>query len=70
MILFNQETKFIIRGFSLGDFIQYEKRSEKVELKENYSKLNYFFTRKVTRADFLFLKTQLSRWKLFSQVLI
>ena len=36
MILFNQYTRFIITGFSLGDFI----RSEKVELKENYTKLN------------------------------
>ena len=34
IILFNQQTKFVITGFSKGDFIQ----SEKVELKENYTK--------------------------------
>ena len=42
-------------GLSQGDFI----RSEKIELKENYTKWNYFFTRKITRADFLLLKSQL-----------
>ena len=41
-------------GFSHGDFIQSEKGSEKVGLKENYTKWN-FFVQKITQADFLFL---------------
>ena len=46
-------------GFSQGDFIW----SEKVEL-ENSTKWNHtgetnFFTRKITHADFLFLKSLL-----------
>ena len=56
MKLFNQQIKFIITVFSQGEFIRYEKGSEKVKLKENYTKWNYFFTRKITRAD-LFLKS-------------
>ena len=39
MISLNQLTKFIIMGFSQGDFIQ----SEKVELNENYTKRNCLF---------------------------
>ena len=47
-------------GFSHGDFI----RSQKVELKENYTKWNTngeakYFTRKVTGADFVFLTSSL-----------
>ena len=40
IILFIQWTKFITRGFAQGDFIQSEKGSEKVQLKENYIKWN------------------------------
>ena len=48
MISLNQLTKFIIMGFSQGDFIQ----SEKVELNENYTKRNCFFLiQKIACAD-------------------
>ena len=53
MILFNQWTKFIIMTFSQGDFI----RSEKVELKKIILSETNFFTRKITHADFFFLKS-------------
>ena len=46
MILFNQQTKFIITSFSQDDFIL----SKKVELKKNYTTL-IFFIQKITRAD-------------------
>ena len=38
MKLFNQQIKFISTVFSQGEFIRYEKGSEKVKLKENYTK--------------------------------
>ena len=40
-------------AFSQGDFI----RSEKVELKKIILRETNFFTRKITHADFLFLKS-------------
>ena len=39
MIWCNQWTKYLSLGFSEGDFIRFEK----VKLKENYTKWNYFF---------------------------
>ena len=47
-------------GFSQGEFI----RSLKIELKENYTKWNHngetnFFTIKIIREEFLFLKSLL-----------
>ena len=48
-------------GFSQGDFIW----SEKVEIKENILSETNFFTQKITRAGFLFLKQSL-KWKSFN----
>ena len=52
MILFNQQTKFIITSFSQDDFIL----SKKVELKENYTKLIFLFERSQTKRKYYVYK--------------